>query len=162
VRNITPKEVTPYGEVDSIQFATYLTKKANEKQVNTNITKIQKWLYICYGLYWAAENKQLLNERPKAWDYGPAFPKVYKAQKNHNDTLEPLITNTDVATFSVYDDLINSVLDTFGSWTASQLVNWTHEEGSAWDRQKQNAMYEALDDYNIKLDFRKILRHDQI
>ena len=153
------KEVDIFGEVDSVEFAIYLSNQARERQLHVNVTKIQKWLYICYGLFWAVENRRLLNEQPKAWDYGPAFPIVHKQQKKNNNTLEPLSNTINNETFRIYDDLIEVVLVNFGGWTASQLVSWTHEEGTAWDRQRQKQMYEPLDDYNIKMDFKGILEN---
>ena len=54
--------------------ATYIAALANEKRVSVNMTKIQKLLYIAYGIYLAVKDSRLTNEHPQAWPYGPVFP----------------------------------------------------------------------------------------
>jgi len=153
-------DTTVFGKVDSVDFAIYLNKKANEKDLPINVTKIQKWLYICYGLFLAAYDEQLLDERPKAWNYGPAFPKVHKKQKNNQDSLDGLEKELDLEKFSAYDDVIDAVLRTFGRWTASELVAWTHERGTAWDKVfRSSEMYTPISNEDIKSDFVKLLQN---
>ena len=149
-----------FGEVDSVEFAIYLNKKAKEKNIEINLTKIQKLLYICYGIYFALNKKQLLNELPKAWDYGPVFPRVHKMQKKHGGNLDNLLSEILlIRTFEKYDDLIDLVLGHFGSWNATELVVWTHTEGSAWDKKYniQNEKYFSIDNFDIISDFDAML-----
>lgn|GEM_PF-1115399 len=147
-----------YGEVDSVDFAIYLNKKAKEQKQQVNVTKLQKWLYICYGLHLALHESQLFAERPKTWDYGPAFPRVHKTQKKNNDTLDTLLDKIDVQAFSQYDKLINTVLKYFGGWTAQKLVDWTHRPGTAWHKRiKMGERYEPMDNYDILLDFKGLV-----
>jgi len=144
-----------FGEVDSVEFAIYLNEKAKAKDLSVNVTKIQKWLYICYGLYLAAYKKQLFNERPKAWDYGPAFPRVHTKQKKNKDSLEGLQNNINISKLEEYDEIIDPTLEKFGDWTAGQLVAWTHGENKAWDKKynKLDERYGSLDNHDIYLDF---------
>lgn len=138
--------------IDSIDFAIYLNEKANQLGLDVNMTKIQKWLYVCYGIYLSRSKKQLFNERPKAWDYGPVFPNVYSTQKRNNDSLNSLpYTNT---RFEQLDDIIMITLNTFGEWSAGQLVGWTHQDNLAWDKKiKSGEKYSSLDNLDILLDF---------
>ena len=146
-----------FGKVNSIDFAIYLNKKATEQGMDVNVTKIQKWLYICYGLYLARFNEQLLDERPQAWKYGPFFPKVHDVQKSNDDSLDSLFGNIDAAKFEEYDDVINATLKNFGDWSASQLVNWTHEKGCAWDKKiNLGEMLGSMDNHDIALDFKRL------
>lgn len=157
----TKNEAETYGEVDSIDFAIYLSKKALDSGQPANVTKIQKWLYICYGLYLAAYDKQLLTERPKAWDYGPAFPRVHKRQTKNNGDLSGLLNTINVDAFKKYDSVINATIDKFGSWTASELVAWTHESGRAWDKTiKNEGIYSVIDNDNISKEFKEMLKND--
>ena len=154
----TGKEMITHGEVDSIDFAIYLSKKAQDLGKAVNVTKIQKWLYICYGLYLVAYEKQLLIERPKAWDYGPAFPRVHKKQKKNNAGLDGLIDTIEVKNFAKYDSVIQATLNNFGSWTASELVAWTHEPNKAWDKTLiTEGIYSVMCNKNIYKDFKEIL-----
>ena len=147
-----------FGEVDSIEFAIYLYKKACELNKSINFTKIQKWLYICYGLYFAAYEKQLLTERPKAWDYGPVFPRVHKWFKKNQNRLDIMENKTSIDELKKYDDVINATLKHFGDWTSSELVAWTHQIDKAWHKKiKQDERYDSLDNYDILLDFRSLI-----
>ena len=159
-------EKVNYGEVDSVEFAIYLNQKATELGLSVNVTKIQKWLYICYGIYLAAKGEQLLTERPKAWEFGPAFPRVHKKQKKNNGSLNGLPMSISADSLGKYDEVIIPVLDHFGTWTASGLVAWTHEEGKAWHKKYHNdEKYASLDNHDIILDFerfvtKRIVTHD--
>jgi len=147
----------PFGEIDSIDFAIYLNNKARELNKHVNVTKIQKWLYICYGLYFVVYNTQLLGERPRAWEYGPAFPRVHKKQKKNNDSLDGLlISDISEKKLEKYDDVILSTLKNFGDWTANELVAWTHEKGRAWDKMYNinDARYAPMDNNDIIQDFK--------
>lgn len=63
---------------DSVLVANYLLALANEKGVILNTTKVQKLLYMAYGLLLAEKNRIITDEQPKAWPYGPVFPKTRK------------------------------------------------------------------------------------
>ena len=153
---VTAEKVV-YGKVDSVDFAVYLNKKARDAGKHMNVTKLQKLLYICYGLYLAAENEQLLTERPKAWDYGPAFPRVHKKLKSG---LERLEGQTDFSDLTEYDFIIDPILDHFGNWTAGNLVDWTHKDGSAWSKQVEHGYkYEVMDNMDIKSDFTGFIKN---
>lgn len=114
--------------------ATYVAALANERRVSVNMTKIQKLLYIAYGIYLAVKNSRLTNEHPQAWPYGPVFPTTRnKLQKkdlldiNLEDSLLDEIKN---------DEEINSLMElvfsNFGTMTAVSLSEWSHQEGSPW------------------------------
>ncbi|MCL2519921.1 MAG: DUF4065 domain-containing protein [Spirochaetaceae bacterium] len=158
----TNDKLAAFGKVDSIDFAIYLNQKARELGKEPNVTKIQKWLYICYGLYFAAYNEQLLTERPKAWDYGPVFPRVHKKQLKNKGSLNNVKLSMLEEELKKYNDVIEGTLRVFGDWTASELVNWTHEKGTAWDKTYNllEAKYAPMDNYDIMLDFKKVLSNE--
>jgi len=143
-----------YGLIDSVDFAIHLNEKAKELGLDVNVTKIQKWLYICYGFFLATKKLQLLTELPKAWQYGPVFPRVYKRQLKNGNTLDDLPTSADTDELHQYDEIILSVLSHFGGWTAAELVGWTHEKGGAWDKKyNYGGKQEAMDNFEIMKDF---------
>lgn len=148
-----------FGEVDSVEFAIYLSEKAIRAEKHINVTKIQKLLYICYGLYLAHTKKQLLNERPAAWYYGPFFPRVHKAQRNNGGNLATLFNTGLIENFEKYDYIIEPVLNVFGDWSAGGLVEWTHEENTAWDKKYriQGEKHTSLDSLDIIADFEKFI-----
>ena len=144
------KETAGLGEVDSKLFAKYLTEKLKNK---LNSTKLQKFLYMCYGLFLKENEKCLLKERPKAWDFGPVFPSVHSCEKKGK--LENIIlSEKDLKLLSKYDDLIDRVVKEYDHFTATELSNLTHEDGTAWSKKYSNGKkYEELDIYDIFLDF---------
>ena len=155
--------MTAIGGIDSVDFALYLNEKVKARGESVNKTKMQKLLYICYGSYLKIHDmQQLLDEKPNAWDYGPAFPNVYRAQKSSSDGLDGLqaLSGEKSEYFKRFDDLINGVLDFFGDWTAGQLVAWTHEEGTAWHKKYSNKKdrYTSLNNLDILMDFKRYMK----
>jgi len=151
------------GKVDSIKFAAYLYDKARTARKYPNVTKMQKWLYICYGIYFAVYDEELLNEKPEAWEYGPVFRRVYSVQKN--DKLGDIFrsfSEEDLDGLSQYNNVIDATLNSVGGWSASKLVNWTHEKDKAWDKTVRVAgKYEPMDNNDIKLDFKGLLKRNE-
>ena len=148
-------DTTVKGKEDSVDFAIYLNKKIKTKGLTANVTKIQKLLYICYGLYLAVYGEQLLNERPKALDYGPVFPNVLKKQKENGDSLDGLKVRNNL---KKYDAIIDETLKHFGTWDADKLYRWTHMENTAWDKKiKANKRYETMENDDIMTDFKELL-----
>lgn len=64
--------------LDSIEVANAIRFFAREQNVDLNMTKIHKLLYISYGVFLARENARLTDEHPQAWPFGPVFPRVHK------------------------------------------------------------------------------------
>lgn len=118
---------------NSIDVAKYIAGKANEKNIFINITKIQKLLYIAYGIYLRVYKQRLTDEHPKAWPYGPVFPKTRKKLLSLN--LVDIRTK-DCTDEAQKDEQLNKVVDftlnKFGIWNAGQLTEWSHREGSPW------------------------------
>jgi len=147
-----------YGKVDSVDFAIYLNEKAKAESLQMNVTKIQKLLYICYGLYFAAKREPLLSERPQAWEFGPVFPRVHKKQKKNGNNLDGIESSISFDDMKQYDDILLPVLRHFGRWSASGLVEWTHQRGNAWDKKYNNdAKYAPLDEHDIIADFQRFV-----
>lgn len=114
---------------DSLAIASYIEKRCKELNYSgINNTKIQKLLYCCYGAVLVVEDKRLCKEYPRAWDYGPVFPRVY-SYISKNKKLE------DIPQVSLRDnikDILDTVIDFFGKFSGGQLSQWSHEEGSPW------------------------------
>jgi len=124
------------GEYNSVLFAKYLVAYANANRYALNITKIQKLLYVAYGAYMAVTSKRLLDEHPQAWPYGPVFPKTRNCLVKLNlESISP--SNKEFAEIKnnrEINDLLNSVLVSFGGFSAVSLSEWSHKKGSPWDK----------------------------
>lgn len=127
------KEVYRYNSVD---VAKYIVASANERYISINITKVQKLLYVAYGVFLAVKGTRLTNEHPQAWPYGPVFPTtrnkllkvdLYSISKN-DDGLREMQSDEDLNALMVL------VFRDFGTWSAAQLTEWSHGDGTPWQR----------------------------
>jgi uncharacterized phage-associated protein len=119
-------------QYDSIDVARYLIQRCIDGGItDINNTKINKLLYVIYGLYLAAYDKEILQERPKYFPYGPVFPRVYRNYDNIKTVNLP---------YGFADNLVkvvDCVIANFANISAGKLSNWSHEEGSPWDKARQ-------------------------
>lgn len=118
-------------EYNSINVASYIYKSCIEKDFKgINNTKIQKLLYCCYGSVLAVNNERLCDEYPRAWNYGPVFPKVYKFISKKN--IENLGCNEIPSFPEDLKNILDVTINFFGKFSANQLSEWSHEVGSPW------------------------------
>lgn len=97
--------------------------------------KLQKILYFVQAEFLVSTpgNRPCFKEQIEAWDFGPVVPIVYHLYKlfgssvipaRMNDVLVPYYEN-----ISAEDQLrINSIVDDASQYTASQLVQITHNQ----------------------------------
>jgi uncharacterized phage-associated protein len=152
---------------NSIVFAKYLLSKILERRFDVNMTKLQKLLYISYGVYLAIKDERLTNEMPKAWPYGPVFPSTRKALLKI-DIISYNISGdgecSEISEDEEMDGLVNLVLRTFGTWTTNQLVDWTHNIDSPWDRTQSSSGFkwnQTIPDEYTKEYFSDIISYDK-
>jgi uncharacterized phage-associated protein len=126
---------------DSTLIAKYLIALAFEKGIILNVTKVQKMLYIAYGFYLASYNHTILDEQPKAWPFGPVFPKTRKKERVDYGTAFAV---SSLVFEELHEDeelrkvLIN-IINKYSKYSASQLSEWSHMNGGPWEQTtKQN------------------------
>lgn len=119
---------------DSVIAARYLLAVAFSKGKILNVTKVQKLLYIAYGYFLAKKRRVLLDEKPRAWPYGPVFPKTREEVDYEN--VIPLDSDEfqDIKQDEAIKHFFDYLIDEYAKYTASQLSDWSHSEGSPWDR----------------------------
>lgn len=121
------------GKYESVIAAKYLRALAFQKGRVLNMTQLQKLLYIAYGSYLALSGNILVDEQPKAWPYGPVFPKVRKQIQlnivpDPNDK-ELAIIKEDAQVTSLFSE----VIEKYSRFSAKQLSDWSHTTGSPWE-----------------------------
>jgi uncharacterized phage-associated protein len=114
----------------SLNVASHIANVCEAQNINYNNTKIQKLMYCCYGCVLAVHNERLCDEYPRAWQFGPVFPRVFTYISKGRNILS-VCPRLDAPTNVL--DLIGNVLNTFGRYSANVLSKWTHTEGSPWD-----------------------------
>lgn len=121
---------------NSVVIAKYIVALANDRRISINITKVQKLLYIAYGVYLAVKSQRLTDEHPQAWPYGPVFPTTKNKLSKLN--IDEISLADETLDLIKQDNEINSMLDlvlnTYGRWTAKDLTIWSHQEGSPWEK----------------------------
>lgn len=152
----------------SIDVAMYILTAAREKRIVINMTKLQKLLYVAYGIYLAVRGERLTDEHPQAWPYGPVFPSTRNHLLDYNFTNNSMGSNDTTAQKFHEDTELNSLVDlvfrSFGRWTAGQLTTWSHEQGSPWEKTKCTPGFmwgQTIPDEYIKEYFSKILVQDE-
>lgn len=152
-------------QYNSVIVAKYIAAKANSMRYNINMTKIQKLLYIAYGIYLAVKDVRLTNEHPKAWPYGPVFPTTRNKLSKVN--LEDLSIDDPSLSELKENPEINSMLDlvfsTYGKMTATELTAWSHQDNSPWAKAVNDTNFKwgnVIDDQFIKEYFLNKIERD--
>ena len=105
----------------------YLENK--ESDFITNL-KLQKLLYYAQGVYYAITDKLLFKDEIQAWVHGPVVPEVYRKYKENGmngikydeDDEDNVIIDNETL------EILVSVYNTFGKYSAWGLREKTHEE----------------------------------
>lgn len=102
--------------------------------------KLQKLLYYAQGIYLALNDKPLFKEAILAWQHGPVVEEVYKVYKvNGRNEINTILTSEEQERMIAVErdaqakQALELTYENFAGYTAWQLRNKTHEEGSPWD-----------------------------
>lgn len=117
---------------NSVTLARYIAAYANTHGFVINMTKLQKLLYITYGVYLAVTGNRLTNEHPQAWPYGPVFPTTRNKLLKKN--LEEIQIFEDASITDEVKSCVKLVFNSFGKYNASFLSAWSHKPNSPWDK----------------------------
>lgn len=158
---------------DALAIANYFLDKAKADGKTLNPMGLQKLVYYAHGWHLAMRNQPLVVQRVQAWDYGPVIPEIYREFKefgrrpiNRRATcwefddsaedlmslnprrIEPEIRRDD----QPVHELLNKVWDVYKDYSAVQLSNMTHEDGTPWHQVKQvnQASNAVIDDHVIR------------
>lgn len=105
----------------------------NRKRVVLNKTQVNKLLFMCYGTYLARTSGKMFEEPPKAWPFGPVFPRVYKTFDQKSMPI--IIPKENIVLFKQNEEALRicvSVIDKYSNTSAYNLSMWSHKEGSPW------------------------------
>lgn len=89
--------------------------------------KLQKLLYYVQAMCLLIFDKKAFPEKIYAWSYGPVIKEVYDNYRERHS--EILNKEKDVKRLSSgMNEIINKVIDSYGSIEATKLIDFTHEE----------------------------------
>lgn len=130
-----------------LDICRYVINYSNQKGYGISNLKLQKILYFiqAYFLSYTDSHDPCFSETIEAWDFGPVVPEAYHEYKQYGSGDIPMITsylefdsdNIWDVTRIPYDDniispadkiIINSVIDKFADYSATDLVSLTHNQ----------------------------------
>lgn len=117
--------------IKALDIANELALRTYQKDDCDPITnlKMQKLLYYEQGFHLAYFNSPLFNDDIEAWQYGPVVPSVYyHYEKFGRNGIVPETEKHVKFTSKEEEALFNEVYRVYGKYSASGLVNMTHNE----------------------------------
>lgn len=141
-------------EFSSSSVLAYILYMGKQENIDINKTKAQKLLYCCYGIIMAKFDKRLTDEHPRAWMYGPVFPRTFNDIEKHRLTVG-MALDFEKECPPEWLEFIKLTLRTFWVYSASILSGWSHRKDSPWYKAEPLA---ALDDREIRLYFEPLVK----
>lgn len=163
---------------DSKAVANYFLELAKRDGVTLSPMKVQKLVYFAHGWHLAIYGEPLIDDTVEAWEFGPVIPTLYHEFKKYGNgaitspaaklVLEEGDDWTTKGSFTyivpkLHDDAVQTFLDViwekYQKFSAVQLSNLTHVEGSPWlEVYSKNVGRKNVDipDDNIKAYFEKL------
>ncbi len=136
------------GDYSSAEIANYFLDLADKQGETITPLKLQKLLYCAHGWHLAVYGKPLLREAIEAWKWGPVISSIYhefKGFKGKPITSRAMDFRQDAdGNWGFYvpqisaekirsaDEHLHKVWNTYRSWTAGQMADASHREGSPW------------------------------
>lgn len=124
------------NELTSLDYADLISWIAYKKySILLNKTQINKLLFMCYGMYLAVTKGEVLfkDDSPKAWPFGPVFPRVYK---RFIPGKIPVPFTKDMQNEFKKNPLAMKlavrIVDKYHGYSAYALSEWSHKEGGPW------------------------------
>lgn len=146
--------------------ANFILENAENEKLDITPIKLHKLVYLVYGWVRAVLNKRLFNEQIYAWKFGPVVFSLYHEFKRfrnlpitygtrsicEDDNLSTITSNDRIAI------VMKKAWDVYKPFTASALVNKTHEPDSPWAKHYTPDKNELIPDEEIKEYFTKKIR----
>lgn len=137
-------------------IANWFLERASENGEQLTAMKLQKLVYVAHGWNLAFLDEPLVLEPVEAWKWGPVFRSLYREFRDFGSMpIDRRATAFDGANLEEREvgisdftegerlestrELLSSVWDAYGNYTAAQLSDITHRQGTPW-----HDMYEKM------------------
>lgn len=146
---------------DSRAVANEILLIGQEKGIPMSMMKLIKLVYFAHGWKLGLKGEPLCSDPAESWRYGPVFRKLYGSLPYRGDDIVkfPVKDGKDpvISSFNNEDmEILNSVVDTYGSLHAFQLSDITHKEGSPWEVTMKKGGTFAVIDNKLLEEFYKV------
>lgn len=123
----------------------YVLKFSRDHKHSLNSTQAQSILYCCYGAVLAKFNERLVDEHPRAWMYGPVFPRTTNDIKKQRLT-EDMVKQFESVCPRPMLNLVDLTIATFWRYSAYEMSSWTRMKDGPWHKTEPLAV---IDDREI-------------
>ena len=132
----------------SLTVANVFIALAKRDDVVLSNMKLHKLMFFAQGHSLGLRDKQLIDELPEAWTYGPVYPRVYQAFKQYGSDpiLKPytnLLAGKDAWSWHDIDEddgaLIQAVWNGYKHLSPIELSQLSHVADGPWDRARKRA-----------------------
>lgn len=142
--------------ITSTNVANNFLERGFQEKINISPMKMQKLIYILYKEYLKRTGLKLFTENFEVWKYGPVLPSVYNEFKsyranpikNYALNADSSISKVNLVQGTYFEEIFNRVWNLYKNFSGMELSDFTHREGSAWNKAKDNNSY-VLNDKDI-------------
>jgi len=147
VKKLQNNNLKTENKIDSV--IKYLLKELGE----VTPLALQKLLYYSQGFYKTFYDEFLFDNDCEAWVHGPVYKEIYFKYRDYgyNPIEDKSIKFENINLTEVEEELIDSVIDNFGCYSAKTLERMTHSE-KPWRLTRKNLKPEEKSSEIIKKD----------
>ncbi len=140
----------------ALLVASYIIMRCNKTQMTISNLKLQKILYFIQAEFLVTVGYPCFSERIEAWDFGPVVPDVYHKYKVYGSASIPYVDRTILYSFTDKDkNLIDDVIDECAKYSASKLVEITHNQ-DPWKNAYHSRYRTTISNDSIKSFFEEV------
>jgi uncharacterized phage-associated protein len=120
----------------ALTAANRILEIAKEKGITLTPLQLMKLTYMSQGWMLGLKGKALFDDRIEAWKYGPVIPSLYQRTKlfGSGPITEQLPAPTGDNLDGDAEEILQSVVETYGRYSGVALSNLTHRPGSPWSQ----------------------------
>lgn len=152
-------------ENDIVKDAYYLVNVFRRHGNPVTQIHIQKLMFLFEAYYMNMKDVSFLYECEfKAWNFGPVAIPLYKKFKVYGKNEINLTPEEVEEGNKISEDkkkLIEDLYDAFKDFTAMQLVQFTHAEGSPWKKAWDNEPYSVISKERMKEWFKPYVEKEE-
>lgn len=139
---------------------------ATQESASLTNMQLQKLVFFAHGVHLAAfEGKPLIQEQVRAWDFGPVVPELYERLRQFGrgmvvpDFAQELRGN--IKPESTEMEAIRSVWEAYKGYSAWELSDISHQEGSPWHSvwSEQGRRYGEIPNTTIQKYYEPLVSH---
>ena len=129
--------------MDKIYSASCIANYFIENTKSIDNLRLNKFVYIAYGLALVYKERELFKDRIEAWEYGPVIPAIYHEFKKYKDKkiIEQsyILDQNGKKEFPSIDkkdkdakEVLDAVIEIYGGMSVEKLLDFMHEKNSPW------------------------------